>query len=63
MVRGDRDPGYGSTSKLIAEAALCLAFDVSRDETPGGVYTPAAAMGGKLIARLQQNAGLSFEPV
>ncbi|MEM8770511.1 MAG: saccharopine dehydrogenase NADP-binding domain-containing protein [Pseudomonadota bacterium] len=62
MVKGDRDPGYGSTSKLIAEAALCLAFDVSREETPGGVWTPAAAMGEKLIARLAENAGLTFEP-
>ena len=62
VVKGDRDPGYGSTSKLIAEAALCLAFDVSREETPGGVMTPAAAMGGKLIKRLQEKAGLTFAP-
>lgn len=61
IVKGDRDPGYGSTSKLIAEAALCLAFDVDRDETPGGVWTPAAAMDGKLIDRLHENAGLTFE--
>lgn len=63
MVKGDRDPGYGSTSKLIAESALCLTFDVSRDETSGGVWTPAAAMGDKLIERLQKNAGLTFEEV
>jgi len=62
MVKGDRDPGYGSTSKLISEAALCLAFDVSRDETPGGITTTAAAMGDKLIKRLHENAGLTFEP-
>ncbi len=62
IVKGDRDPGYGSTSKLIAESALCLAFDVDRDETPGGVTTPAAAMGDKLIERLHKNAGLTFEP-
>ncbi len=62
IVEGDRDPGYGSTSKMIAESALCLAFDVSREETPGGVWTAAAAMGDKLIARLEENAGLSFEP-
>ena len=61
IVKGDRDPGYGSTSKMIAESALCLAFDVSREETPGGVWTAAAAMGDKLIARLEANAGLSFE--
>ncbi|WDI32358.1 saccharopine dehydrogenase NADP-binding domain-containing protein [Hyphococcus flavus] len=62
VVKGDRDPGYGSTSKLIAEAALCLAFDISHEETPGGVSTPAAAMGDKLITRLQEKAGLTFEP-
>ena len=62
IVEGDRDPGYGSTSKMIAESALCLAFDVSREETPGGVWTAAAPMGDKLIARLEENAGLSFEP-
>ena len=62
MVSGDRDPGYGSTSKLIAEAGLCIALDVSRAETPGGVTTPAAAMGDKLLARLQENAGLTFDP-
>ena len=61
VVRGDRDPGYGSTSKLIAEAALCLAFDVSRETTPGGVWSPAAAMGGAVIERLHNKAGLTFE--
>jgi len=59
-VTGDKDPGYGSTSKMIAEAALCLAKDISRDETPGGVYTSAPAMGGALIDRLVANAGLTF---
>ena len=61
IVTGDCDPGYGSTSKMIAEAALCLAFDVSRKETPGGVWSPAAAMGEKLIERLEDNAGMTFE--
>ena len=60
-VTGDKDPGYGSTSKMIAESALCLAKDISRDETPGGVYTSAPAMGGALIDRLVANAGLTFK--
>jgi len=60
-VTGDKDPGYGSTSKIIAEAALCLAFDIDRADTPGGVYTPAPAMGHKLIERLVKKAGLTFE--
>ena len=38
-VKGDKDPGYGSTSKMITECALALVKDVSRDQTPGGVYT------------------------
>ncbi|MFT3727805.1 MAG: saccharopine dehydrogenase NADP-binding domain-containing protein [Terricaulis sp.] len=59
-VKGDKDPGYASTSRMITESALCLARDVSRDETAGGVWTTAPAMGAKLIDRLQQNAGLRF---
>jgi short subunit dehydrogenase-like uncharacterized protein len=59
-VRGDRDPGYGSTSKMISESALCLVRDVDRTETGGGVWTPGAAMGLKLVARLQARAGLTF---
>lgn len=57
-VTGDRDPGYGSTSKMIAEAAVCLLQDAAG--TPGGIWTPAAAMGEPLMARLQANAGLTF---
>ena len=58
-VRGDMDPGYGSTSKMIGEAAVCLAS--SPDIASGGFWTPAAALGSSLIDRLQQNAGLSFQ--
>ena len=57
-VKGDRDPGYGSTSKMITEAAVCLLQEAT--ETPGGIWTTAPAMGDRLIARLQANAGLSF---
>ena len=56
-VKGDKDPGYGSTSKIIAEAALTLVKDVQRS---GGVMTPAPAMADRLIDRLQANAGLTF---
>jgi short subunit dehydrogenase-like uncharacterized protein len=58
-VKGDRDPGYGSTSKMISECALCLLRDVP--ELPGGIWTPGAAMGDRLIKRLVDNAGLTFE--
>ena len=57
-VSGDMDPGYGSTSKMIAESAICLVKECP--DLVGGIYTPAPAMGEKLIARLQANAGLDF---
>ncbi len=59
-VKGDRDPGYGSTSKMIVEAAMCLTSNVDRSMTAGGVWTPGAAMGMALVRRLQAHAGLSF---
>jgi short subunit dehydrogenase-like uncharacterized protein len=60
VVRGDRDPGYGSTCKLVSESALCLAQDTSPAMAGGGVWTPGAAMGLALVRRLQERAGLSF---
>ena len=57
-VSGDMDPGYGSTSKMIAESAICLVKECP--DLVGGIYTPAPAMGEKLITRLQANAGLDF---
>ena len=57
-VTGDMDPGYGSTSKMIAESAICLVKDTA--ELAGGIYTPASSMGKKLIERLVKNAGLTF---
>ena len=58
-VKGDMDPGYGSTSKMITESAICLVKEC--EDLQGGIYTPAPAMGTKLIQRLQDNAGLTFE--
>lgn len=54
------DPGYGETSKMLAESGLCLAFD----ELPqrAGQLTTAVAMGDALLARLQK-AGISFRVV
>tara|TARA_B110000305_G_C19454419_1_gene649990 strand:- start:2077 stop:3243 length:1167 start_codon:yes stop_codon:yes gene_type:complete len=57
-VKGDMDPGYGSTSKMITESAICLVREC--DDLVGGIYTPASSMGNKLIKRLQANAGLTF---
>jgi short subunit dehydrogenase-like uncharacterized protein len=55
-VKGDKDPGYGSTSKMIAETAIAL-FE---SEGAGGLTTPGAALGSMLVDRLQAHAGLSF---
>jgi short subunit dehydrogenase-like uncharacterized protein len=59
VVRGDRDPGYGSTSKMISECAICLLRDTP--DVAGGIWTPGAAMGHPLIKRLVEHAGLTFE--
>jgi short subunit dehydrogenase-like uncharacterized protein len=45
---------------MLAESAVCLAKDISRERTPGGCWTSASAMGETLIARLERNAGLTF---
>ena len=58
-VKGDRDPGYGSTSKMISECAICLLRDTP--DVPAGFWTPGAAMQHKLIKRLVDHAGLTFE--
>ncbi|HET8704853.1 MAG TPA: saccharopine dehydrogenase NADP-binding domain-containing protein [Pseudomonadales bacterium] len=60
---GKQDPGYGATSKMLGESALCLAFDISREKVPGGFWTPATAMGDALLQRLEQFAGMHFECV
>ncbi|AHE52925.1 saccharopine dehydrogenase family protein [Sphingomonas sanxanigenens] len=57
-VTGDRDPGYGSTSRMIAETALCLLTD--RPDAAPGIATPGAALGAVLAERLQARAGLRF---
>jgi short subunit dehydrogenase-like uncharacterized protein len=58
-VTGDRDPGYGSTSKMLGESAVCLAKDDIA--VGGGFWTPASAMGDLLRQRMIENAGLTFE--
>ena len=58
-VIGDMDPGYGSTSKMLAESAVCLAVDKTPDKF--GILTPSVGLGDSLLKRLQENAGLTFE--
>lgn len=57
VVTGNRDPGYGCTSRMLAESALCLVHDVQGD---GGVWTPGALMGTSLRDRLMARAGMTF---
>ena len=59
LIRGDRDPGYGATAKMLGESAVCLAKDPLA--VGGGVLTPAVAMAGELLERLLASAGMSFE--
>ncbi len=60
QMTGDMDPGYGSTSKMLGEAAVCLAMDQENLPSCYGVVTPVAAMGDSLGDRLIKNAGLTF---
>jgi short subunit dehydrogenase-like uncharacterized protein len=59
-VTGDRDPGYASTAKMLAETSLAF-LDLDLDDVGGGFWTPATAFGDDLIDRLESNAGLTFE--
>jgi short subunit dehydrogenase-like uncharacterized protein len=61
VVTGDKDPGYGSTAKMISEAAICLSE--LPDDVGGGFWTPASVMGQELIERLVEHAGLTFRIV
>ncbi len=60
-VSGDLDPGYGSTARMLGEAAVCLAQDALT--VGGGFWTPASALGKPYLERLTGKAGLRFEPV
>ena len=61
VVSGDRDPGYGSTSRMIGEVAVCLARDLPKSAMSGGFWTPGAAIADKIIPRLIENAGMKFD--
>lgn len=58
-VHGQKDPGYGSTSMILAETGMCLLQ--KGDQVPGGIWLPGAALGQDLVDRLQAHAGLSFK--
>lgn len=60
-VTGDKDPGYGSTSKMIAETARLLAETRGDAGRKSGVLTSASALGTSLAERLAERAGLTFD--
>ena len=60
-VTGDRDPGYGATAKMLAQAGISLRRDVDASERGGGFWTSALAFNDRYIARLQDHAGMTFE--
>jgi short subunit dehydrogenase-like uncharacterized protein len=62
-VTGDRDPGYGSTGKMLGQAAACLALDIDKTGIAGGFWTPATIFGDRLVQRLIAHAGLTFEGI
>lgn len=66
-VTGDRDPGYGSTSKMLGQAALSLALDHAKNSgkpsRDGGFWTPATLFDERYLVRLTRHAGLRFEVV
>jgi len=62
-VTGDRDPGYGSTGKMLGQAGTCLALDVAKSARAGGFWTPATVFGDLLIERLRRFSGLTFEVI
>jgi short subunit dehydrogenase-like uncharacterized protein len=59
---GDRDPGYGCTARMLGETASAL-VELDPGEVPGGFWTPAAALGDRLVERLEAHAGMRFDIV
>ncbi|MDJ0978122.1 MAG: saccharopine dehydrogenase NADP-binding domain-containing protein [Erythrobacter sp.] len=55
-VKGKYDPGYGSTSRMLAETGMALLSS----EAEGGVGTPGAFLGEALVDRMQEHAELTF---
>jgi short subunit dehydrogenase-like uncharacterized protein len=60
-VTGDRDPGYGSTAKMLAQAGISLRRDVDQQSVGGGFWTTATVFNERFYERLQAHAGLTFE--
>lgn len=59
-VKGQGDPGYGSTCKMISEVAWLL-LESNQHKGKCGFLTPAFAFEHKLVERLQHRADFTFE--
>lgn len=59
-VTGDLDPGYGSTAKMLGQAAICMVTDLPEEQRQGGFWTPATLFDGHLVKRLRKYSGLTF---
>ncbi len=57
-VKGRYDPGYGSTSRMIAETGIALLASTAA----GGISTPGALLGEALVQRLRDHAEMTFAP-
>ncbi|MGV3511063.1 MAG: saccharopine dehydrogenase family protein [Novosphingobium sp.] len=55
-VKGRYDPGYGSTSRMIAETGIALLSS----KAPGMIGTPGAILGEALVERLRAHAEITF---
>ena len=62
-IHGEKDPGYGATSKMLGESALCLAADSGNGHVAGGFWTPSTAMGCRLVEGLAEHAGVRILPI
>ncbi|MEQ9480218.1 MAG: saccharopine dehydrogenase NADP-binding domain-containing protein [Algiphilus sp.] len=60
-VYGERDPGYGATSRMIGEVAAAMATQAGEGARAGGFFTPSVLLGDALLERLQAHAGMRFE--
>lgn len=60
-VGASEDPGYLSTSRMLAESGVALALEVDRSRTPGGIWTAGSALGLGLLPRLREHARLQAE--
>ena len=56
-VKGRYDPGYGSTSRMLAETGIALLAS----DAPGGIGTPGSILGEALVERLRDHAEITFE--